>query len=87
MEVQTGIPKLLTFWNDKVRKEWSCRDRRWGVQVNGGKRRGCKVRYMGGKSSEKEVKDDSGKKGARHSLLSRNLCRTHKNEWEEMMER
>lgn len=43
------------------------------------------MRCMGGKSNEKEVKDDSGRKGARHTRysLSCNLCRTHKNEWEE----
>lgn len=59
-------------------------DRRWGP--GDGKRRG-KVRCMGRKS--REVKDDSERKGATHTRysLSRNLCRTHKNEWEEKMER
>lgn len=55
-------------------------DRRWGP--GDGKRRG-KVRCMGRKS--REVKDDSERKGATHTRysLSHNLCRTHKNEWEE----
>ena len=36
MKMQLGFPKLLSFWNDEVKKEWSSGDRRGKLTKNWG---------------------------------------------------
>lgn len=50
-----------------------------------GRRRGCKVRCMGGEIKRRMIV--GGREQHTLATLSRNLCRTHKNEWGGKMER